>query len=523
MEQQFEYLIVGAGPAGLQLGYYLHQAGYKYLILEAGDSPGTFFRTFPRHRSLISINKVYTGFDDPEINLRWDWNSLLSDGNELLFKDYSREYFPKADDFVKYLGEYASRFNLNVEYNKRVARVEKDDRFKLTDEQGNVYTSQRLIMATGFTRPHIPPIPGIELAENYYDVSVNPDEFANKKVLIIGKGNSAFETADNLVSTAAVIHLASPHSLNMAWKTHFVGHLRAVNNNLLDTYQLKSQNALLDATIDSIRKDGDEFVVSISYAHADGEKEKLVYDRIIACTGFRFDASIFDENCRPALVIDGRFPAQTSAWESTNVPDLYFAGTLMQQRDFKKTTSGFIHGFRYNVCALYRIMANRYHGEEWPSRSIDMNAESLMQEVITRVNKTSALWQQFGFLCDLIVVSEDLGEARYYEELPADYIIDTGFSSQDHYYTVTLEYGSHTFDDPFNVTRIARDHVEQSQRSNFLHPIIRHFSGKTMVSEHHIIEDLAADWTEESHTKPLLKFFNEELSSGVLRAGAATW
>ncbi|HEU4367085.1 MAG TPA: NAD(P)-binding domain-containing protein, partial [Methylomirabilota bacterium] len=65
-----EYLIVGAGPAGLQLGHHLQQAGRDYAILEAGPAPGGFFRTFPRHRRLISINKPHTGWDDPELNLR---------------------------------------------------------------------------------------------------------------------------------------------------------------------------------------------------------------------------------------------------------------------------------------------------------------------------------------------------------------------------------------------------------------------------------------------------------------------
>ena len=74
-----DYLVIGAGPAGLQLGYFLERAGRDYLILEAGAAPGKFFRTFPRHRRLISINKPHTGWDDPELNLRMDWNSLLSD------------------------------------------------------------------------------------------------------------------------------------------------------------------------------------------------------------------------------------------------------------------------------------------------------------------------------------------------------------------------------------------------------------------------------------------------------------
>ncbi|MCA9681728.1 MAG: FtsX-like permease family protein [Myxococcales bacterium] len=69
MDSQFDYLIIGAGPAGLQLGFHLEQAGLRYRILEASDAPGAFFREFPRHGKLISINKVFTGTDDPGIIL----------------------------------------------------------------------------------------------------------------------------------------------------------------------------------------------------------------------------------------------------------------------------------------------------------------------------------------------------------------------------------------------------------------------------------------------------------------------
>src|SRR6266508_1788059 len=116
-------LVVGAGPAGLQLGQHLAEAGRDYLVLEAGSSPGTFFRTFPRHRRLISINKVHTGTDDPELNLRMDWNSLLSPDPRLLLRHYSSRYFPDAGDLARYLADYADALALNVRYNTRVARI----------------------------------------------------------------------------------------------------------------------------------------------------------------------------------------------------------------------------------------------------------------------------------------------------------------------------------------------------------------------------------------------------------------
>ena len=58
---------------------------------------------------MISINKPHTGWDDPELNLRMDWNSLLSDDPSLRFTRYTDRYFPDADDYVRYLGDYAAK------------------------------------------------------------------------------------------------------------------------------------------------------------------------------------------------------------------------------------------------------------------------------------------------------------------------------------------------------------------------------------------------------------------------------
>ena len=44
MPEAVDYLIIGAGPAGLQLGYFLHRAGRDYVILERGETAGDFYR-----------------------------------------------------------------------------------------------------------------------------------------------------------------------------------------------------------------------------------------------------------------------------------------------------------------------------------------------------------------------------------------------------------------------------------------------------------------------------------------------
>lgn len=521
-QKTFDYIIVGAGPAGLQLGYFMQQAGWDYLIVEGGDAPAQYFRTFPRHRKLISINKKHTGYEDPELKLRMDWNSLLSHRDDLRFTHYSDCYFPAADEYVAYLEDFARKQELNIAYGARIESVRKDGHFTLTDAAYRHYECRRLIVATGVSNSNLPDVPGTSLADTYATASTDPEDYVDQRVLVIGKGNSAFETADNLIEKAAVVHVAGPRSLKFAWQTHFVGHLRAVNNNILDTYQLKSQNAILDGHVLRIERRGEQFAVLFSFVRADEQHRELLYDRVIVCTGFRFDDSIFEPGCRPSLAISDRFPAQNSSWESVNVGDLFFAGTLTQQRDYRKSTGAFVHGFRYNARTLFHILACRYHARKWPTRKFQGRSDALMEAVIERVNRTSALWHQFGFLGDLIDIDGD--SIRYHEEVPVDYVHDSNWGGRDNYFIVTLEYGpDHASVDPFDVevARVAQDDPEQALDAQYLHPVVRHYSRGEVVAEHHVAENLENEWDGSAHKEPLTRFFERQLGASRAPTGEA--
>jgi thioredoxin reductase len=525
------HLVIGAGPAGLQLAHHLREAGHTYAVLEAGEAPGTFFATYPRHRTLISINKPHTGTDDPELNLRMDWNSILSPDPELLFTRYSERYFPAADDLRRYLADYAAARELRIHHNTRVERITRsaeDGEFTVEAADGSAWRARNVVVATGVGKPYVPPIPGIEHAEQYATMSVDPADFTDQRVLILGKGNSAFETADGLVEKAAVIHVAGPSSIRLAWQSHYVGHLRAVNNNFLDTYQLKSQNAILDGRVLDIaaRPEGG-FLVRFSFSRADEVVKELPYDRVLCCTGFRLDTAPFGEGCRPALAINDRFAELSSAYESVNVPGLYFAGTLMQQRDFKKATTGFIHGFRYTVRALSRILDQRASATPWPRTAVPACAEELAEAVVRRVNRTSALWQQFGVMADVLLVPDGGGEAQYLEEVPLRYALDGGLAeaaadpatsaaTDGLLLAVTLEYGpDHDKIDPFDISvrRVAQDRAEEAHDAAYLHPVIRVFRDGRLLAEHHLAENLENQWDgAATHRAPLVAFLDKVLT-----------
>ena len=76
---------------------------------------------------------------------------------------------------------------------------------------------------------------------------------------------------------------------------------------------------------------------------------------------------------------------------------------------------------------------------------------------------------------------------------------------------MNLEYGDPIEGDPFNVERIHRTNIEQAQRSQFLHPVVRHYFGSELLTRHDIIEDLEANWVELEHINPLLHYLKSEL------------
>ena len=43
-----------------------------------------------------------------------------------------------------------------------------------------------MVLATGVSKPVIPNVPGMEYVDGYEDVSINPEDYEGKTVLILG-------------------------------------------------------------------------------------------------------------------------------------------------------------------------------------------------------------------------------------------------------------------------------------------------------------------------------------------------
>jgi len=193
------------------------------------------------------------------------------------------------------------------------------------------------------------------------------------------------------------------------------------------------------------------------------------------------------------------------------VPGLYFAGTLMQARDYRTSQSGFIHGFRHNIQALHAILEQRQHGRPLPHQAIAPTPEGIMAALLESVNRNAALWLQTGFLCDVVVLSPT-GGAEHYQTLPTDFVCGDWMQPDHDYYVITLEYGPEYPNYPFEFDRFTQP--DQSHLNPQLHPIVRHYRGSAPGQVWHIMENLQGHWETGPATQALQTFL-EERHSGV--------
>jgi thioredoxin reductase len=484
---ELDVVIIGAGPGGVQLGLTLGEikrrtrAEFSYRIVEKESQPGSFFSRFPVHGRLISNNKLYSGRSpESRFSERFDWNSLITEDREILARNYSRDFYPHRDVITQMLRDLCERYRVPVDYEVDVTnlRREPDGGFLVETDSGEV-RARFAVVATGL-KPAVSTIPGIEHATPY-DTIKPAEHYRDKRVLIIGKGNSGFECAKDILNEAAAIMIASPSPVRLAYQTHYVGNVRSVNGILIENYQLKHNAAILDCDITSIERVTDSYRVDVAYKHAHGERETLEFDAVIAATGFTGNFDFLDEAIKPVKLHD-KFPDVDGVFQSRDIDGLYFCGALTHGHDYRSfSSSGFIHGFRYNALILARHLAERLGAVEARARiSPDEFAGQLLQEF----EEDAGIYLQPGYVGRCYLRSgngtwTDMGyrTRRWFEAEPVSGVT---------LLLATLEYGDvHSSPD---VLRILR-HPGDPDKSVHIHPVIR-ARGSGGFEEVHLEESL---------------------------------
>lgn len=510
-----ENIIIGAGPAGIQLAYLFKKYNITYIHLEKSDCCGIFFKNFPHSGKLISINKRFTGENNKDFNLRHDWNSLLND-EELLFKDYSTDFYPNSIDLYKYLNDFVNVNKLDIKYNHNVKYIylsdKEDYKYKLLLTNEKIYYCKKIIIGTGLSIPNNPKIQFIgnnkpkhyaDFAPNYFMNKINLKKYENKKVLILGSGNSAYELANILNDyTSNIIILGS--NKNMSIVSHYAGDLRSTNLKFLDTFYLKTLNGIDELSkqdrnnlvvIQNVNENDDNYLkyrlVNDGQNYYDSPDLKY-FDEIIYCTGWKFNLNIFTFKLN--MNNENKYPVINYKYESVNNSNLFFIGSLMHSLDYKKSSGGFIHGFRYLIKFFFNInFAN--NNTNFKIDNLYCSCAELTQQIYHRINYSSSLYQMFNVLGDCFYLNKNTNNVKYIQDISYDYIINNIEKNIHLFCFLKLTYGEqHIYD-------IRKLNEFNKYNPTFLHPeiLIYTFVNNEWVLEDKIIfeEDLIASFKDD--------------------------
>ena len=425
----YDVVVVGTGPAGLQTSYSLGQAGVaSHALLSADDQPGGMFRRFPVFERLISWTKPDAPCERQSREYEcYDHNSLIAEEPEARalvagFMDRSFDV-PARAEMESGLVAFAEATGVVARYGCRWTGTRREgQRFVLETTDGE-YRCRAAVFAIGMTDPWTPPLSGAELASHYVDAGA-AESYADKRVVIIGKRNSGFELAYGLLPWARSLVLVSPRSIDISVLAHSPLRVR-----YLQPYEEYVRGAagtyVVDGAIAGIERGDDGIRVLADGTRWEGRLE-FDADEVILATGFK--APLGDlPHLGVATVRNDRVPALTPFWESISVPGIFFAGNItVASRGLEKhglsSNSSSVNGFRYNARVLARQLAERLGVEQ---RRRQLRLDEVGPLLLDELARSPELWIQKGYLARVVSLHEALG-IRDEGILPLEHFVDGG-------------------------------------------------------------------------------------------------
>jgi len=520
-EEFFDNVIIGAGPAGLNMALELQKRGFGFVLVDKSDCVGGQFDKFPVCGRLISLNKVHCPGEEHSYKLRHDWHTLSSISTEdaesdpkLLFTSWTSDHWPQASLYKSYLQYVAEKKNLsqNILLRTEVKSISQESSSKnfILNLGDRCITTKRLFCGTGTSEPIIPHIEGMRENSVLYE-NFNPQDierYRNKVVMIFGCGNSAFEIATFLIDYTAETRIVSKTRTKFARQTHNVSDVRSHVSTSIDLMQLKSSNNIVSDEVVKVESKNGRLLVhydtKMPHWNPPRRMRRSSYvDEIIVCCGFKYTmAGIFAENLRPET--DGKYCLLTPSWESVNVSNLYFIGAPMRVND-KHSASGFIHGYRCNIEALGHMIAEREGVELVPEFECSLipdevdSWENAISYVISLVTTTLPLFELFSYFGQVITFEND--KIQIWPPLPRAYNQKIYHAATKNSIEIVFQLGFDRYGDgdipTYNFT-LPADHFDPS-KSAYVHPVFHIIRENEFCEEFHMQESLVGRWDTDDY------------------------
>ncbi len=210
---QYQVVIIGAGPAGIAATLSAKHQGLKYLTLDQDSLGGTVFQ-YPRGK-IVMTQPV----------------KLPIVGN-MHFKETSKE------DLLEFWNDIEKKTGILINYQEAVDKIETTPKgFNITSRKNN-YSADKVLLAIGRRgTPRKLGVEGEELSKVMYRL-IDPEQYRDQKVLIVGGGDSALEAALAIADEANT-------QVSLSYRSDSFSRAKAKNRERIDSYAANDKIQLL--------------------------------------------------------------------------------------------------------------------------------------------------------------------------------------------------------------------------------------------------------------------------------------
>jgi thioredoxin reductase len=177
-----DVVIIGAGPAGISATLAAKEYGLSSITLEQDSLGGTVY-TFPRSKIVMTA----------PMNLPLHGKAKLYDTSK--------------DELLQLWKKIISEHDLEIIEHTKVDSIVpvEDEIFKVTTNTGQEYLCNQVLLSIGRRgTPRKLGVPGEESQKVAYRL-LEPEQISNKKIIVVGGGDSAIESALLLIDENEVI------------------------------------------------------------------------------------------------------------------------------------------------------------------------------------------------------------------------------------------------------------------------------------------------------------------------------
>lgn len=313
MENKFDVIVIGGGPAGLTAGIYLSRAKVNTLILNEGTAGGQMVLTheIANYPGVESING-------------YQLSSIMK--------------------------KQAVSFGCTVKANVKITSMDLKGEEKIIEVNGkDTYRANAIILATG-GRSRTIGAPGEDKFKGMgisYCATCDGDFFQDKNIIVVGGGNSALEEAVALTKFAASVTIV-----------HQFDHFQAFESAVQEAKENPKISFIMESEIQEFIGEQNLQKVIIKNMRT-GELREIKIDGVFILIGYVPST----EKVKGMVELNDRNEIITDENLSTSIPGVFAAGDSRAKR-YRQITTAVSDGTIAALSAIDYLEKTKKHSEE---------------------------------------------------------------------------------------------------------------------------------------------------------------